>query len=131
MTPELIEISEARRLVLEHCAPLDAETVPLGEALGRVLAEEVSSAEDVPAFDNSAMDGFAVRGADTRGATSQAPVLLRVVDESRAGSPPPPGSPPARRSPYPPARCCRVEPTLWCRSRTPRRATTGFESKPR
>jgi molybdopterin molybdotransferase len=87
MSSELIEISEARRRVLERCAPLGAEAVALGRALGRVLAEDVSSADDVPAFDNSAMDGFAVRAADTRGATSTAPASLRVVDESRAGAP--------------------------------------------
>ena len=87
MTRELIEISEARRRVLERCAPLGAETVPLEEALGRVLAEDVASAEQVPAFDNSAMDGFAVRAMDTRGATSEAPATLRIADESRAGSP--------------------------------------------
>ncbi len=87
MTRELIEISEARRRVLERCAPLGSETVPLEEALGRVLAEDVASAEQVPAFDNSAMDGFAVRAMDTRGATSEAPATLRIADESRAGSP--------------------------------------------
>src|SRR5213078_1924085 len=87
MTRELIEITEARRRVLERCAPLGGEAVPLDQALGRVLAEDVASADDVPGFDNSAMDGFAVRAADTRGATARAPARLRVVDESRAGTP--------------------------------------------
>ena len=56
-------------------------------ALGRVLAVEVAATDPVPGFDNSAMDGFAVRAEDTAGATAQAPVRLGVVDESRAGRP--------------------------------------------
>jgi molybdopterin molybdotransferase len=80
---ELIEIEEARRLVLERASPLAAEPVPLRDALGRVLAVEVGAADPVPGFDNSAMDGFAVRAADT----ASAPVTLQVVDESRAGRP--------------------------------------------
>jgi molybdopterin molybdotransferase len=87
MSSELIEISEAQRRVLERCSPLGVEAVALKDALGRVLAEDVSSADDVPGFDNSAMDGFAVRAADTRGATSATPASLRIVDESRAGAP--------------------------------------------
>src|SRR5205085_3410084 len=87
MAAELIEIDEARGLVLEHARPLPGELVPLLEALGRVLAEDVTAAEDVPGFDNSAMDGFAVLAADTDGARSERPVELTVVGESRAGSP--------------------------------------------
>ena len=83
----MIEIEEARRLVLEHVSPLPSERVELRASLGRVLAEDVASPEDVPAFDNSAMDGFAVRAADTRGARRDSPVTLRIVDESRAGHP--------------------------------------------
>src|SRR5262249_2411405 len=82
-----IEIEEARELVLEHVSPLASENVELHAALGRVLAEAVESAGAVPAFDGSAMDGFAVRAADTRGAGRDAPVTLRTVDESRAGRP--------------------------------------------
>jgi molybdopterin molybdotransferase len=85
--PELIELERAREIVLERAAPLGVERVPLREALGRRLAEDVAGAEPVPAFDNSAMDGFAVRAEDTRGARPDAPVALRVVGESRAGRP--------------------------------------------
>lgn len=82
MAAKLIEFEEARSLVLE-CAPrLAPETVALRDALGRVLAEKVRAPGDVPPFDNSAMDGFAVRASD-----SGAGVLLRIVDESRAGAP--------------------------------------------
>jgi molybdopterin molybdotransferase len=78
----LIEFEDARALVLEHARPLAAETIALRDALGRVLAQEITAPEDVPAFDNSAMDGFAVRSSDTA-----AGVRLRIVGESRAGRP--------------------------------------------
>ncbi|HEX6228447.1 MAG TPA: gephyrin-like molybdotransferase Glp [Solirubrobacterales bacterium] len=84
---ELTEIEDARSAVLERAAPLEAEQVPLGEALGRVLAEDAVSSEPVPGFDNSAMDGFAVRAADTEGAEPDSPVALRDAGESRAGRP--------------------------------------------
>jgi molybdopterin molybdotransferase len=83
----LIEIERARELVLERAAPLEAERVALAEALARVLADEVRSEEPVPGFDNSAMDGFAVRAGDTAGARPDSPVVLRVAGESRAGHP--------------------------------------------
>ena len=57
------------------------------EALGRVLAEDVTAADPVPGFDNSAMDGYAVRAADTAGAEAESPARLAVVGESRAGHP--------------------------------------------
>src|SRR4051794_41962066 len=56
----LVSIEDARELVLEAVSPLTAETVGLGAALGRVLAEEVVAGLDVPPFRNSAMDGYAV-----------------------------------------------------------------------
>ena len=87
MDGKLIEIDEARRLVLEHVARLGAEPVAVGDALGRVLAEDVASLDPVPGFDSSAMDGYAVRAADTAGADSRRPVRLALVDESRAGHP--------------------------------------------
>ena len=86
MATEPLEIDAARELVLARASPLGDEVVPVSEALGRVLAEDVTSADDVPGFDNSAMDGYAVRAADTRG-TDGAPVRLAVVGESRAGHP--------------------------------------------
>jgi molybdopterin molybdotransferase len=79
---KLIAFEDARALVLEHAEPLPAEAVALEQALGRVLAEEVRAPENVPAFDNSAMDGFAVRAAD-----AAAGARLRIVGESRAGAP--------------------------------------------
>jgi molybdopterin molybdotransferase len=78
---------QALALVLERVQPLGSELVPIGDALGRVLAEDAVSADDVPPFDSSAMDGFAVRAADTAGASRENPVRLAVVGESRAGRP--------------------------------------------
>lgn len=75
-----LSIDEARAAVLDQARPLAAEPVPLRDALGRVLAGDVVAAGDVPAFDNSAMDGFAVR-------SGPAGRTLRIVDESRAGAP--------------------------------------------
>ncbi len=85
--PSLTEIEDARRLVLERAMPLGSERVPLAEALNRVLAADAVAAEPVPADDNSAMDGFAVRAADTAGASEGSPAALRVAGESRAGHP--------------------------------------------
>jgi molybdopterin molybdotransferase len=79
---DLISFEEAQRLVLERVSPLPAETVPLAEAFGRVAAEDVSAAVDLPPFDSSAMDGFAVRAADTPGTL---PVALHIP----AGTPAP------------------------------------------
>src|SRR4051794_17651311 len=77
--PDLISIAEARERVLAAVRPLPAEQVPIDAALGRVLAEEVRSGGDVPPFDSSAMDGYAV----VAGPAGDLP----VVGESRAGRP--------------------------------------------
>ncbi len=77
----MIELEEARAWVLERVAPLPARRVSLDEALGLVLAEPVFSAEAVPSFHNTAMDGFAVRAGDT----DAAPVTLKVVGTVAAG----------------------------------------------
>lgn len=73
--------------MLERVGPLTEESVPLREAFGRRLAADVASADPVPGFDNSSMDGFALRAADTTGASPESPATLRVVGESRAGQP--------------------------------------------
>jgi molybdopterin molybdotransferase len=65
--------------------PLDAEDVPLTAALGRVLAEDAIAGENLPSFVNSAMDGYAVRFADTRGASPESPRRLRLAGEVPAG----------------------------------------------
>lgn len=84
---DLTELDDARNAVLASALPLEAEKVALDEALGRVLAADAVSRVPVPGFDNAAMDGIAVRAADTRGAEPEAPVTLALVGESRAGTP--------------------------------------------
>ncbi len=81
---EILDRDEAeRRWRAEIDAdPLPAETVPLADALGRVLAEDVRAEVDVPGFDRSNMDGFAVRAEDTYGASEEQPVRLALNDES-------------------------------------------------
>jgi len=78
--------AEAARRILGGVAPLPAETRPLLAALGSVLAEDVTAPVDLPPWDNSAMDGFAVRAADVGTASPERPAVLRVVDDIRAGA---------------------------------------------
>ena len=80
----MIDVQEARRVILAACPALAPRAIPLGDALGRVTAGTVMAGHDVPPFANSAMDGFAVRAADTAGA----PVALEVVGTAAAGAPP-------------------------------------------
>ena len=77
--------AQAARVILDHVAALPPARVPLLEALDRVLAETVTSPIDLPAWDNSAMDGYAVRAEDVRGATGTAPRTLRVIETVPAG----------------------------------------------
>lgn len=79
-------VREAMDLVVAGVSVLAAEEVALGDALERVLAEDVDSPLTVPARTNSAMDGFAVRSGDVRGAAKDAPRRLRVLEEVRAGA---------------------------------------------
>ncbi len=91
---DVLEEGEAHRRFDEACAHLQArvELVPLDGALHRVLAADVTAVVDVPAFDRSNMDGFAVRAADTFGAEELEPVGLAVADLAlAAGHAPPAG----------------------------------------
>ncbi|MCW2165249.1 molybdopterin molybdotransferase [Microbacterium hydrothermale] len=85
MTP-LLTVEEHRARVLAAVTTLPVETVPLADAVGRTLAAPVLAAHDLPGFDNSSMDGFAVRFADVEGADAENPVTLRVVADLPAGS---------------------------------------------
>jgi molybdopterin molybdotransferase len=83
---ELLSVEEALSAVLAAVpGPTQTEIVYLYDALGRVLAESVKSTTALPPWDNSAMDGYAVRAADTSAATEDRPVRLDVVGEVRAG----------------------------------------------
>jgi molybdopterin molybdotransferase len=85
--PDLLSVDEALTRILAHFAPLaDHERVPVVEALGRVLVEDVPADVDLPPFDNSAMDGYAIRSEDVASASAEQPVALRVIGEIAAGS---------------------------------------------
>ncbi|MGH7629248.1 MAG: molybdopterin molybdotransferase MoeA [Gemmatimonadales bacterium] len=77
--------ADAARRILADVRRQPALRVPLDDALDSVLAEDVVSPIDIPAWTNSAMDGYAARAADVRGATAERPVRLRVVEELPAG----------------------------------------------
>jgi len=81
----MLTVPEASARILEHIAPLAIERVPLLDALGMVLAEPVRAPMTLPAWDNSAMDGYAVRGADIHAASADHPVSLRVLETVAAG----------------------------------------------
>ena len=73
-------IEEAQRRILERVQPLESESLGVGDAAGRVVAEAVRAVVDLPPFPSSSMDGYAVRSADVPG-------VLRVVDRAAAGAP--------------------------------------------
>ena len=80
----MIPLADAQQVVLDRCGRLSTVSLPLVEALGHVTAGAVAAGEAVPAFDNTAMDGYAVRSADT----AAAPVTLDVVATLAAGPAP-------------------------------------------
>ncbi len=82
---QMLSVEEARERILDHIRPLAAEEVALPGALGRVLAEDAVAGEALPPFTNSAMDGYAVRSAETAGSSPESPVRLRLVGEVPAG----------------------------------------------
>ena len=83
----LLPLADAQAHVLERVAPLEPRQTWTVAAVGCVLAETVTSPEDVPPFANTAMDGYAVRAADVAGAAADSPVDLPVVAEVAAGHP--------------------------------------------
>ena len=84
-TPDWLSVRDALARVLSQAEPLEVEEVPLFEAAGRALARGVRAGASLPPWDNSAMDGYAVRSLDVEGASRQAPITLTVVGETRAG----------------------------------------------
>ncbi len=91
MSHELLRLTpreEALRRLLEGLLPLPAERIPTPQALDRVLAEPITAPHPMPHFARSAVDGYAVRAADTVGASEALPAYLTVVGEVRMGQPP-------------------------------------------
>jgi molybdopterin molybdotransferase len=83
----LLSLEAARAVVLGSVAgPTEPEVASLLDALGRVLAEDVTAGLDLPPWDNSAMDGFAIRAADVEAASADRPVVLRVTGDVPAGA---------------------------------------------
>ena len=82
----LIPRVEALRLIEEHIKPIErTEILPLEEAYGRVLAENIVSPMDIPPFDRAAMDGYAVRAEDTYGASTHSPRRLKLIGVQSVG----------------------------------------------
>jgi molybdopterin molybdotransferase len=84
----VIPLADVQREILGAVAPLAPVTVPVRDALGLVTTRDVIAGEAVPPFANTAMDGYAVRAADTTGADPEAPVRLTVAGELPAGRAP-------------------------------------------
>ena len=81
------DVEEVERFLAERTRALPAESVALLDCIGRVLAVDVRAEVDVPAFPRSAMDGFALRGADSFGASDYDPVVVRVIGAALPGRP--------------------------------------------
>ncbi len=79
----MLSVAEALTNITAGVAPLETETVPLGDALGRVLAADVAASLTQPPFRSSAMDGYAVRASDVQ----TLPARLKLIGESAAGHP--------------------------------------------
>lgn len=82
----MIGVEEALAFILKHFEPLEPETIYILDALDRVLAEDILSDVAIPPFDNSSMDGYAVRAEDIAWAGPETPVTLRVVADIPAGT---------------------------------------------
>lgn len=83
----LTPVLEALEMLLKLAEPMADNQVPVREALGRVLAEDIVSERDIPPFNRAAMDGYAVRGEDTFGATQTNPIYFKVIGEVLTGHP--------------------------------------------
>lgn len=83
---EAILLSQAVEILQKNCQEITAtETIPITEAHGRILAENIDALMDQPPFPRSPLDGYALRAEDTEGASKDTPVSLRVIDEVFAG----------------------------------------------
>lgn len=98
--PEMISLEEARELVLSKVEPLPVETVPVLDAVGRVVASPLSSDIDISPFAHSAMDGFAVHADELAAASPESPVELDVIAEIAAGD--------MYEGPIAPGQCVRI-----------------------
>ncbi len=96
----MLELEAARELILAAIQPLPPECIPVSAAVGRVAAAAVHAPLDLPPFDNSAMDGYAVRASDLVGAGAETPVALKLAGRVPAGE--------IFTSPVEPGTCVRI-----------------------
>lgn len=82
----MLKVEEARKIVLDNTAILQSEPIDITNSLNRVLAGEIYSEENIPPFDNSAMDGYALISAITEQAEESRPATLQVIGHIAAGS---------------------------------------------
>jgi len=82
----VISVNQAVRLMLKNTSPVGITKLPLNKAAGLVLAEDIYARNDLPLFTNSAMDGYAVKSSQTKGANQKHPLPLRLVGTLKAGS---------------------------------------------
>ena len=81
----MLSLESARQQILARLAPLPTESIPVSQGYGRFLAQNITASIDLPPFDNSAMDGYAVRSADVAGATGESSIPLQLAGRSAAG----------------------------------------------
>ena len=81
----MLELEEALTRILSALPAPEPELIPLAQSTGRVLAEQILSPLDLPVFDNSAMDGYAVRASDAAAASHDSPVRLQLCGTAAAG----------------------------------------------
>ena len=81
----MIPISEAIAIINREIISLETETIDLQDSIGRILAEIITADMDLPPFDRSQMDGFAVRVQDVENASADNPIQLKIIGESVAG----------------------------------------------
>jgi len=81
----LLSVDQARQRILAHFQPVTTESLPLTGCSKRVLAQDITAPNDLPLFDNSSMDGFAIRAADVVEAAAASPRSLRVVADIPRG----------------------------------------------
>ncbi len=83
----MISVKKAHQIILDSVNTLGADDVIINDALNRVVFRDVAAGFNVPMADNSAMDGYALRSADTNDANEGSPAMLRITGEARAGAP--------------------------------------------
>ena len=84
----LLSVEQARTRILSQFQSVKTETIPLTESANRILAVDIRAEDDLPLFNNSSMDGFALRASDSSNAAPASPVTLRVVADIPAGTSP-------------------------------------------